>query len=49
MMNSNLVGCSTSRSAGLGLSIGHDVIEVDTQPGTFTEIKIILPRTPAFV
>jgi GAF domain-containing protein len=37
---------------GLGLSISHDVIvkqhggsiEVDTQPGEFTEFKIILPR-----
>jgi two-component system NtrC family sensor kinase len=38
---------------GLGLSISYDVvvkqhggsIEVETQPGEFTEIKIILPRT----
>jgi signal transduction histidine kinase len=37
---------------GLGLSISHDIvvkqhggsIEVDTQPGEFTEIRIILPR-----
>ena len=37
---------------GLGLSISHDIIvkqhagaiEVDTQPGEFTEIKITLPR-----
>ena len=37
---------------GLGLSISHDIvvkqhggsIEVDTQPGEFTEIKVILPR-----
>jgi two-component system, NtrC family, sensor kinase len=37
---------------GLGLSIGHDVfvkqragsIEVDTEPGEFTEFKIIPPR-----
>jgi len=42
---------------GLGLSISHDVIvkqhggsiEVDTQPGVFTEVKITLPRTAAFV
>jgi GAF domain-containing protein len=42
---------------GLGLSISHDIIvkqhggsiEVDTQPGEFTEIKIILPRTAAFL
>jgi GAF domain-containing protein len=40
---------------GLGLSISHDIIvkqhagsiEVDTQPGKFTEFKIILPRTAA--
>ena len=38
---------------GLGLSISHDVIvkqhggsiEFDTQPGEFTEFKILLPRT----
>ena len=37
---------------GLGLSISHDIIvkqhggsiEVDTQPGEFTEIRVILPR-----
>jgi signal transduction histidine kinase len=42
---------------GLGLSISHDVIvkqhggsiEVDTQPGEFTEFKIILPRTAATI
>ncbi len=40
---------------GLGLSISHDIvvkqhggsIEVDTQPGEFTEIRIALPRTAA--
>jgi GAF domain-containing protein len=40
---------------GLGLSISHDIIvkqhggsiEVDTQPGEFTEFRIILPRTGA--
>jgi signal transduction histidine kinase len=40
---------------GLGLSISHDIIvkqhggfiEVDTQPGEFTEFKIILPRVAA--
>src|SRR5215831_13286574 len=40
---------------GLGLSICHDIIvkqhggsiEVDTQPGEFTEIRIILPRVSA--
>ena len=47
----------TGEGTGLGLSISHDVIvkqhagtiEVDTQPGEFTEIRIVLPRTPAFV
>jgi len=42
---------------GLGLSISHDIIvkqhggsiEVDTQPGEFTEVRIVLPRTAAFV
>ena len=42
---------------GLGLSISHDIIvkqhggsiEVDTQPGEFTEFRIVLPRAPAFL
>jgi signal transduction histidine kinase len=42
---------------GLGLSITHDIIvkqhsgsiEVDTQPGEFTEVRFILPRTAAFI
>ena len=42
---------------GLGLSISHDIIvkqhggwiEIDTEPGEFTEIRIILPRTGAFI
>jgi two-component system, NtrC family, sensor kinase len=41
---------------GLGLSISHDVIvkqhsgsiEVDSELGEFTEIRIVLPRTTAF-
>ena len=41
---------------GLGLSITHDIIvkqhtgsiEVDTEPGEFTEVRIVLPRTAAF-
>jgi signal transduction histidine kinase len=41
---------------GLGLSISHDIvvkqhagtIEVDSKPGEFTEIRIVLPRTGAF-
>jgi signal transduction histidine kinase len=42
---------------GLGLSITHDIIvkqhsgsiEVDTRPGEYTEIKIILPRMATFI
>jgi two-component system, NtrC family, sensor kinase len=42
---------------GLGLSISHDIIvkqhagaiEVDTQLGEFTEIKVILPRAARFL
>jgi two-component system NtrC family sensor kinase len=40
---------------GLGLSISHDIIvkqhggsiEVETQPGAYTEFRIILPRQAA--
>jgi signal transduction histidine kinase len=42
---------------GLGLSISHDIIvkqhggsiEVDTQPGEFTEFRIVLPRKAATI
>ena len=42
---------------GLGLSISHDIIvkqhggsiEVDTQPGEFTEFRIVLPRWTATI
>ena len=42
---------------GLGLSISHDIIvkqhggsiEVDTRPGEFTELRIILPRAAVFL
>jgi GAF domain-containing protein len=42
---------------GLGLSICHDIIvkqhsgsiEVDTQPGEFTEIRVVLPRVAALL
>ena len=42
---------------GLGLSISHDIIvkqhggfiEIDTQPGEFTEFRIVLPRALAFI
>jgi GAF domain-containing protein len=45
----------TGEGTGLGLSISHDIIvkqhagsiEVETEPGEFTEIKIILPRAVA--
>jgi two-component system, NtrC family, sensor kinase len=47
----------TGVGTGLGLSISHDIIvkqhggsiEVDTQPGEFTEIRVILPRVAVFV
>jgi GAF domain-containing protein len=47
----------TEEGTGLGLSISHDIIvkqhagsiEVDTQPGEFTEIRVILPRAAVFV
>ena len=42
---------------GLGLSISHDIIvkqhggtiEVETQPGEYTEFRIVLPRAAAFL
>ena len=45
----------SGEGTGLGLSISHDIIvkqhggsiEVDTQPGAFTEFKIVLPRAGA--
>ena len=47
----------TGEGTGLGLSISHDIIvkqhagaiEVDTQVGEFTEIKVILPRAAALL
>src|SRR5262249_454325 len=47
----------TGEGTGLGLSISHDIIlkqhggsiAVDTQPGEFTEIRVILPRTVALL
>src|SRR5262245_54837938 len=47
----------TGEGTGLGLSISHDIIvkqhagsiEVDTLPGEFTEIRVILPRSAVFV
>jgi signal transduction histidine kinase len=51
------VALPTGEGTGLGLSISHDIIvkqhagliEVDTKPGEFTEIRIVLPRTAEFV
>jgi two-component system, NtrC family, sensor kinase len=47
----------TGEGTGLGLSISHDIIvkqhagaiEVDTQPGEFTEVTVILPSAAVFV
>ena len=47
----------TGEGTGLGLSISHDIIvkqhggsiEVETQLGEFTEIRVILPRVAVFV
>jgi GAF domain-containing protein len=47
----------TGEGTGLGLSISHDIIvkqhggsiEVETQPGEFTEIRVLLPRVAVFV
>src|SRR6185369_9166631 len=47
----------TGEGTGLGLSISHDIIvkqhggsiEVESQPGEFTEIRVILPRVAVFV
>ena len=41
---------------GLGLSISHDIIVkqhsgsigIDSEPGEYTEVRIVLPRAPAF-
>ena len=43
----------TGEGTGLGLSIRHDIIvkqhggsiEIDTEPGEFAEIRVILPRS----
>jgi signal transduction histidine kinase len=47
----------SGEGTGLGLSISHDIIvkqhagsiEIDTRPGEFTEIRVILPRVPALL
>jgi signal transduction histidine kinase len=46
----------SGEGTGLGLSISHDIIvkqhsgsiEVESRPGEFTEVRIVLPRAPAF-
>ena len=55
MFNPFFTTKSAGEGTGLGLSISHDIIvkqhggsiEVETQPGEFTEIKIVLPRAGA--
>src|SRR5262245_44010730 len=55
MFNPSFTTKPTGEGTGLGLSISHDIvvkqhggsIEVDTQPGEFTEIRVILPRVVA--
>jgi two-component system NtrC family sensor kinase len=55
MFNPFVTTKPAGEGTGLGLSISHDIIvkqhagsiEVDTQPGEFTEFRIILPRTAA--
>ena len=47
----------TGEGTGLGLSISHDIIvkqhggsiDVETQPGEFTEVRVILPRVAALL
>jgi signal transduction histidine kinase len=55
MFNPFFTTKTAGEGTGLGLSISHDIvvkqhggsIEVETQPGEFTEIKIVLPRAGA--
>ena len=52
MFNPFFTTKAAGEGTGLGLSITHDIIvkqhsgsiEVDTEPGEFTEIRITLPR-----
>jgi signal transduction histidine kinase len=52
MFNPSFTTKPTGEGTGLGLSISHDIIvkqhgaliEVHTQPGEFSEFRIILPR-----
>ena len=55
MLNPFFTTKPAGEGTGLGLSISHDIIvkqhsgsiEVDTEPGKFTEFRIVLPRTTA--
>ena len=55
MFNPFFTTKSAGEGTGLGLSISHDIIveqhagsiEVDTRPGEFTEIRVVLPRASA--
>jgi GAF domain-containing protein len=57
MFNPFFTTKAAGEGTGLGLSITHDIIvkqhsgsiEVDTKPGEFTEIRIILPRTATLI
>jgi two-component system NtrC family sensor kinase len=57
MFNPFFTTKAAGEGTGLGLSICHDIIvkqhggsiEVDTQPGEFTEIRVILPRVAALL
>jgi two-component system NtrC family sensor kinase len=57
MFNPFFTTKSAGEGTGLGLSISHDIIvkqhagsiDVDTQPGEFTEFKIVLPRKAASI
>ncbi len=55
MFNPFFTAKPAGQDTGLGLSISHDIvvkqhggiIEVDSTPGEFTEIRIVLPRNAA--